>query len=390
LLAALKQRGSALDVPLAIMIASKIAEALDYAHHRSASDGQPLGLVHGDVAPRNILLSRDGEVKLADFGIARAIGTLAPGNRVRGGTPGFIAPEAASGLVDQRSDVFSLGVTLWRALSGESAARIDLAELRARRPEVSAELVTIVEQATAPRPTDRPTAHELEQRLSVHLARYFPHVTRASLAALVRAHAVEAANAESAPRTHLVSLTQRDVVSSLGAAESPVARRTERVSERPRRTGWWFAVPAAAALVGGGIYVMQRSESDAPPVAPVAAPPVIASTPAAPRHEPAPAPSPAEGAPRDEPRPAPRRPPGLPARSSAPAEVGYLTVNAVPWGAVYVDGRVVDDETPLYRFPIAAGKHRIVVGDNPERASRSAPRDVIIKPGETREVSIKW
>src|SRR6185369_10976134 len=92
---------------------------LDYAHHRRDPKGKPLGVVHRDVSPQNMLVAFDGEVKIIDFGIAKAAGKLA---RTQVGTIkgkfGYMSPEQVRGLpVDQRSDVFSLGICLWELLT---------------------------------------------------------------------------------------------------------------------------------------------------------------------------------------------------------------------------------------------------------------------------------
>src|SRR5687767_7175383 len=123
LLRQLGDDGEHLDVASAVYVAREVAQALDYAHRRTDDGGQPLDLVHGDVTPPNILLSVEGEVKLTDFGIARALGTTAPGTHVVGGTPGYVPPEVASGLIDSRADIYSLGVTLYAALTGRDPSR---------------------------------------------------------------------------------------------------------------------------------------------------------------------------------------------------------------------------------------------------------------------------
>jgi serine/threonine-protein kinase len=102
-------------------IGAELGEALDYVHRRTSSEGVPLNLVHRDVNPPNILLSRIGEVKLGDFGVARAAihGRLTQANRVRGKL-GYMAPEQARGeTFDGRADLFALGVTLHEALTGQ-------------------------------------------------------------------------------------------------------------------------------------------------------------------------------------------------------------------------------------------------------------------------------
>jgi serine/threonine-protein kinase len=101
-------------------LAQSLGEALDYVHRRVGNDGQPLGLIHRDVNPPNVLLSHTGEVKLTDFGIARAqsrVSTTEEG-RVKGKL-GYFAPEQAEGgLIDGRVDLFALGVVLWEGLTG--------------------------------------------------------------------------------------------------------------------------------------------------------------------------------------------------------------------------------------------------------------------------------
>ena len=102
-------------------LGAELGEALDYVHRRTSSNGVPLRLVHRDVNPPNILLSRIGEVKLGDFGVARAgiHVRLTEADRVRGKL-GYLAPEQARGeSFDGRADLFALGATLHEALTGQ-------------------------------------------------------------------------------------------------------------------------------------------------------------------------------------------------------------------------------------------------------------------------------
>ncbi len=109
-------------VPLdiALHIVMKVAEALGHAHARRDDAGRPLELVHRDVSPSNILVSFEGEVKLSDFGIARALGRIShTGAGEVKGTVGYMSPEQARGQpVDGRSDLFSLGICLWELVTG--------------------------------------------------------------------------------------------------------------------------------------------------------------------------------------------------------------------------------------------------------------------------------
>ena len=115
----LRSRGEALDPGLTSYVAHALAAALDFAH-TADEDGHAAGIVHRDVSPSNVLLSNAGEVKLADFGIAKA--TKHPGSVQSGALKGkipYMAPEYALGRhCSARSDLFSLGVLLYECLAG--------------------------------------------------------------------------------------------------------------------------------------------------------------------------------------------------------------------------------------------------------------------------------
>jgi len=126
-LSQLLKRMSERRLPPAVVtyIGAEIASALAYMHSRADSNGAPLGLVHRDLNPPNILLSRIGEVKLSDFGIARAASrdSLTRAETVRG-KAGYMAPEQVRGeTLDRRADLFALGLTLHEALTGEPVLR---------------------------------------------------------------------------------------------------------------------------------------------------------------------------------------------------------------------------------------------------------------------------
>jgi len=113
--------GRPLGAPISFYVMHEVLDALAYAHGRSDHDGRGMGIVHRDVAPGNILVSMRGEVKLSDFGIAKAEGRL--GRSELGtikGNVSFMSPEQARGeLVDFRSDLFSVGVVLYYCLTGQ-------------------------------------------------------------------------------------------------------------------------------------------------------------------------------------------------------------------------------------------------------------------------------
>jgi serine/threonine-protein kinase len=105
---------------LAALVVLRAAEALDYAHRLKDKDGRPMNIVHRDVSPSNIMVSFQGEVRLIDFGIARAERRLtATHTGIIKGKYRYMAPEQALGKpIDHRADVYSMGVVLYEALAG--------------------------------------------------------------------------------------------------------------------------------------------------------------------------------------------------------------------------------------------------------------------------------
>ena len=165
---------------LAAYIIAQAASGLGYAHALTDGDGRPLGVVHRDVSPQNVLLSFEGAVKLIDFGVARAFGRVA--HTSPGGLKGkieYMSPEQASAEeVDHRADVFALGVVLWEVLTGRRLYRreTELATMRAilddpiPRPsevaDVPPELDAVVMRALRKRRDARfASAHEMAQAL---------------------------------------------------------------------------------------------------------------------------------------------------------------------------------------------------------------------------------
>ncbi|MCU0672410.1 MAG: PEGA domain-containing protein [Myxococcota bacterium] len=116
-----RKRGETVPVPMACYVIMKVCEGLDYAHNKKDSAGRDLHLVHRDVSPQNILLSYDGEVKLIDFGIAKAANKAGKTQAgILKGKFGYMSPEQVRGLpLDRRSDIFSVGIVLYELLTGE-------------------------------------------------------------------------------------------------------------------------------------------------------------------------------------------------------------------------------------------------------------------------------
>jgi hypothetical protein len=438
-----------------------------------------------------VLLSVEGEVKLCDFGVARAReGVTAPGKQLRGGTPGYAAPEGSG---DHRGDLYALGATLWVALAGDdpAAPRLEPGRLAARRPDVPPELDALVARAAAERPEARfLSAGELAQALSTLLARRWPGWTPADLGRLVQRHRHAPAPAaevtgqvrslalgsiddrdrptvaarptprpsvgDDAPRERTATFDpaaprppEADSsgapeqtatfapADALGIAAAPTAildpPKGEGIAAGPtvifdapdddglgapptgivaaptairRRAGagaWAVALLlVAGAATGLGLAVRARGHrSDDAREAPAAAPDSSrADSERAPddpaSHSPPPAaPAETQEVRRELARPI-RLPPGVvrtlrdrraTLARARPTEGprGFLTVSSTPWGAVFVDGKQVADETPLYRMPLPPGEHQVAVRfANSQRSS--PPRRVRVAAGAVATV----
>ncbi|MBI2378422.1 MAG: cyclic nucleotide-binding domain-containing protein [Deltaproteobacteria bacterium] len=164
------RRNEQVPIEVACMILADVLKGLEYAHTRRGQDGRPLGIVHRDVSPHNILVSYDGEVKLTDFGIAKAkshVSLQKPG--IVFGKFAYMSPEQANGLeVDARSDVYSAGIALYETLTGRRLFYSDdpvktLAKVRRPRvppaskynPRISADLDALVMKSLAPAAAER-------------------------------------------------------------------------------------------------------------------------------------------------------------------------------------------------------------------------------------------
>jgi serine/threonine-protein kinase len=170
----------------ALGIVADVLEGLDYAHRRTDEEEEPLGIVHRDVSPSNVLISYEGEVKLCDFGIAHANDLVKEEtNEALKGKAGYMSPEHARGeALDARADVFAAGIILWELLAGKrlykSKSETPLVE-QAKRAEIGpvpdkglpkhARLEAIVMRALARDREERyPSAGAMLRDLEAYLA----------------------------------------------------------------------------------------------------------------------------------------------------------------------------------------------------------------------------
>lgn len=201
----LQREGRVLPVEVACLIALQICEGLAYAHGACDHDGEPLRIVHRDISPHNVLMTRFGEVKLVDFGLAKASSHLADEDEdIVKGKFGYLAPEVTRGRgADHRVDIFATGILLWEMLAGRrlfcgdtdlktfklvQAAHVP--DIREIRKDVSDDLMAVVGKALAKDPDNRyGAANDMARDLGVVLVRMQRAVTYLELAQFVHATA---------------------------------------------------------------------------------------------------------------------------------------------------------------------------------------------------------
>jgi len=274
------RRGLRVPVPVVAFLIAEAARGLAYAHDKRGSDGAPLGIVHRDVSPQNVLVSYAGEVKIADFGIAKATGKLhktesgAVMGKIR-----YMSPEQINGEpLDGRSDLFALGVIFWELLVGSPLwpgdnpgavsdqvrnAKVEPPSRRAR--EVPAELdrlaLKVLERG---RDARHARAADLARELSAWLAQAAPSLTREDVGAFVQEVVprpdVEAAAAVSAHAPTEMSPGPATSQPAAGGALTPpsVEPAATKLGHKTPTTGRSGSLApliavGAALLVGGGL-----------------------------------------------------------------------------------------------------------------------------------------
>jgi serine/threonine-protein kinase len=299
-----KQRGGRVPLHIACRVVASIAEGLDHAHRAVDGRGHPLGLVHRDVSPSNVMVSFDGTAKILDFGIAKAAplkGRTEVGV-IKGKIP-YMSPEQVEGLpLDARSDVFSLGTLLYELIAGvkpfdgNGPAEVSLQILQ---KEVSAAplmwtgqpdaLFTIIRRAHAKdRETRYQSGRELQLALEMFLAKRSMACTSHDIACYVeelfpgmKERVLEDVSqvppVEAHDPTVPVMETPRPTVGSLavdGESDGPAPILGDLSShqlgnyEDVRRNlggggrGFTFIIVFLVIAVAAGFYILRRSNSD--------------------------------------------------------------------------------------------------------------------------------
>jgi len=210
------EHGRAIKRPMplaqACYVIMQVCEGLEYAHNKKDRHGRPLGLIHRDVSPPNVLVSYEGEVKLIDFGVAKAAGRASQTQAgILKGKFGYMSPEQVRGAtIDRRSDVFSLGAVLWEVLCNQRLfqAETDFATLEKVRtvnvdppsrinPAVPTKLEQIVMRSLAADLNERyQSASELHDALQAFMFEEGLFYSRKNLAEWMQEHFAKEIEAE--------------------------------------------------------------------------------------------------------------------------------------------------------------------------------------------------
>ena len=254
--------GRRLSIPHALYICAEMLAGLDFAHRKTDEDGQPLGIVHRDVSPQNILISYEGAVKVVDFGIARAATKVHETQAgVIKGKFGYMSPEQAMGQdVDQRSDIFATGILLYEMLTLERlfqgatdgvtldrVKRADVPTPSRTNPQLPPKVDAIVFKALARRPEDRyQTAGEMRQDVIRYLYSLPDEASAETLSSYVRGLFAEELEARKRqPPVVMPQQGQEQPASGVGAP--PPAQPPPEALFQPLPSGG----PSAPAAAGG-------------------------------------------------------------------------------------------------------------------------------------------
>ncbi|MDC0719495.1 serine/threonine-protein kinase [Nannocystis bainbridge] len=391
-----QQQGKPMPLAQACFVVMKICEGLDYAHNKRDKHGRHLNIVHRDVSPPNILVSYEGEVKLIDFGVAKAAGRVSRTQAgILKGKFGYMSPEQVRGMpLDRRSDVFSLGVVLYEVLVGnrlfqgetdfatlEMVRTVDVPVPSSKNPEIPKDLENIIMKALSGEPETRyQTAMELHDDLQAFMFAHGMFYSRKDLATWMRKQYA------------------REIELEKGSGKAPPAPGQRpappgappRKAPPPRPPGNKTVPPQArpAAIPPAGRSAAPASRSDADPLQPsedqlaaarkrsktmLMSPSSRPSTlkPGTPATGSVPTLPPGMGGPKDPIKSTivPGGAPPQPAKSSAPprAAAAPAAAKAAPMPASDLDWDDDELETKLFDDPVGVPKVKRPEGEGPLR-----------------------
>jgi serine/threonine protein kinase len=308
LLRRLSQKKVPLPLEFAIFVVHEVLSALDFAHRATGPDGKRLGIVHRDVSPSNVLMSLEGEVKLCDFGIARAFGQAGDESAVQAngrakvvGKSAYMSPEHARGEdLDARADVFSAGILLWELCAGrrlyrgsedemlELAKRAEVPRLPERGLPEPAQLQELLDRALDPAPGRRyESAAAMRSALDEYTGRARLFASPIRLGSFLSEHFELELLSERRERE--LQAQALEELTPIGGLEAPPS--SAPATSRDARADQTQPLPAGK----------QRDDDTSPTSAPPAAasPPVQMTADPATTERPPPAPSPASAEPSE-------------------------------------------------------------------------------------------
>lgn len=365
-----------LEISLTIM--AEVLDGLAYAHARKNTQGNSLKIIHRDISPQNILLSYDGVVKITDFGIAKAASkSHETVTGVIKGKFAYMSPEQANQMsLDHRSDLFSAAIVFYELLTGERLfyRGSDLETLdRVRRGHVTfseekklpARLKEILLRALAKEREDRyPDAVGFREELLDFTRGLKKKLRREKVASFLNFLFQGEIHQERAEVTKILSQATILLQEETQTAEEIFVKSPENFfppADPLRKPLQKARIWGAASVILGAVLFFWFSHDKNKTRSPVENSPLVESRQVLPSHsllEASPIDSPKEKGQKEE--------VSVDHAENNENEQGFLSVQAIPWGTVVVDGRGRRMETPLKLLPLPLGRHAIRVFYEPD------------------------
>ncbi|MBL92569.1 MAG: hypothetical protein CMH56_12260 [Myxococcales bacterium] len=380
-----KKQDKPLPLKTALLIFHNLAQGLTYLHELKDDQGQSLKLIHRDLSPGNILISNTGEIKIADFGIAKS--EIKDTQTVAGELKGkfaYMAPEQTRGdTMDHRVDLFALGIVMWEALTGKSLFdannNLDVVQrvrqrqapsLSSLREDVPQELCALIAQLLEKEPSRRPAkSQEVVDKVEQILATIGLFDGHKRILAQLAQNNPRTSHFKHVPSGGATLKAQSQPLNVMVKEMSQEDIGTELIREKEKSQKLLWGGLGAIGILSMALVASIWVPSSPPPTP---APPAVA-----PRPTPKPPPlQPVQAQPKAT-LPAPNTPAPKPAKRvkpvakrpvlAAPAATGFgqLSLTSAPWGWVEINGQKLEKHTPIRNLRMSSGTHQVRIF-NPE------------------------